>query len=327
MEAIVVEDGVCVLRRVPAPALPPGCVRISVRAAGVNRADLAQKAGRYPPPPGASPILGLEVSGVVTEVADGVEPWRPGDPVCALLAGGGYATEVVVDARHVLPLPPGVDHVGAAAVVEVFATAWLNLQGEGGLEGRTGARVLLHAGASGVGTAAIQLCRVLGHESFVVVGSDEKLAQCLALGASGGANRHAGPWLPHARAWRADGVDLVLDPVGADTLADDLEVLGTDGVLVVIGLLSGRQAPLDLGRLLVKRLRIQGSTLRSRSDAFKAELVATLRARVWPHFLDGTLRPLVHATFPLAEAEAAHALLASNATTGALVLEVPLRGR
>lgn len=320
VRAIEVVDGRCRATRIPAPPLLPGSVRIAVEAAGVNRADLAQKAGRYPPPPGASPVLGLEVSGVVSEVADDVTAWRVGDAVCALLAGGGYADEVVVDAGHVLPLPAGLDHVQAAAVVEVFATAWLNLQHEGALAGRKGASVVVHAGASGVGTAVVQLCRLAGHATFVVVGSEAKLARCRALGADAGAVRHDEPWLPLAKAWRPQGVDLILDPVGADTFADDLEALAPDGVLVLLGLLSGRHAPCDLGRVLARRLRIQGSTLRARSSAFKARLVAELREEVWPHFATGALRAVVHATFPLEQAEAAHALLATNETVGALVL-------
>lgn len=322
MRAVDVIGGRCVVTEVPRPVPGPGEVRIAVHAAGVNRADLVQKAGRYPPPPGASPILGLEVAGTIAEVGPEVTAWRTGDPVCALLAGGGYAEHVVVDARHVLPRPDGLSHVQAAAMVEVFATAWLNLMQEGGLADRPGATVVVHAGGSGVGTAAVQLCRLTGHPVFVTAGSDDKLARCRALGADGGANRHDGPWRHHVQAWRPDGVDLVLDPVGAAYLGDNVAVLAPDGRLVLIGLLSGRTAELDLGLVLSRRLRVQGSTLRSRDAGFKASLIRALRTDVWPHVDDGSLVPIVDRTFPLDEAEAAHAHVASNDTFGAVVLTV-----
>lgn len=322
MHAIDVVDGHCVLVELPAPALRPGTVRIAVTAAGVNRADLSQKAGTYPPPPGASPILGLECAGRITEVSNDVTAWSVGDRVCALLAGGGYASEVVIDARHVLPIPDALTDVDAAAVVEVFATAWLNLMTVGGLRGRTGTRVLLHAGGSGVGTAAVQLAHQWGHRVFVTAGDAQKVARCVSLGADGGAVRHDGPWVDAVRAWAPDGVDVILDPVGGSYLADNLQALGTDGRLVLIGLLGGRTAPVDLGRVLVKRLSVLGSTLRSRTADDKATLVAELREHVWPLLGDGTLVPVLDRTFPLADAEAAHAHLASNTSVGAVVLTV-----
>lgn len=321
MEAIDVVDGTCRLVQVPSPPMRPGCVRIAVQASGVNRADLVQKAGRYPPPPGASPILGLECAGVVTELADDVAGVAVGDAVCALLSGGGYAEEVVVEAGCVLPVPQGLDAVQAAAIVEVWATAWLNLMRLGGLAQRPqGARVVLHAGASGVGTAGVQLLREAGHRAFVTVGSPDKVARCVALGAEGGAVRHDGPWRDAVKAWAPDGVDVILDPVGADYLSDDLTVLAPEGRLILIGLLSGRQAEVDLGRVLVKRLRIEGSTLRARSVAFKSHLLRELADATWAGFADGTYQPILDRTFPLAEAEAAHAHVASNDTIGAVVL-------
>lgn len=323
MKAVLVRDGRCVLDDTDAPPLLPGTVRIAVTTAGVNRADLAQKAGRYPPPPGESPILGLEVAGVIAEVSGAVDAWRPGDRVCALLGGGGYATEVVVPAGQVLPIPSGLSDVEAAAIVEVAATAWLNLVDVGGLGRCTGARVLVHAGGSGVGTAVVQLAHALGHRTFVTAGDDAKIARCVALGADGGWNRHRGSFREAVAAWAPDGVDLVLDPVAGAYLDDDLAVLAVDGRVVVLGLMGGRTASIDAGRLLVRRLSIVGSTLRSRSPAAKAALCAALRADVWPRYADGTLRPIVDRTFPLAEAEAAHAHLASDATFGAVVLTVP----
>lgn len=312
-------SGALTLVDVPSEPLRPGTVRLAVRASGVNRADLVQRAGAYPPPPGASPILGLEAAGEVVEVAPDVTGWAVGDRGAALLAGGGYADEVVVDARHVLPIPEGVGYDSAASFVEVFATAWLNLVDVGGLRGRTGASVLLHAGGSGVGTAAIALCRLLGHRCFVTVGSAEKIARCVALGADGGWNRHDGPWLDAVRAWAPGGVDMILDPVGASHFDQNLTALGLEGRLVVIGGMSGRSAQIDLGRLLVKRLSVVGSTLRSRSDEAKATLIAELREQVVPAWAE--VAPIVDRRFSVEHAQDAHDYMGSNQSFGCLVLE------
>ncbi|MEC9482723.1 MAG: NAD(P)H-quinone oxidoreductase, partial [Halomonas sp.] len=253
MHAITLEDQTLQWAEHSAPAaVAPDEVRIRVAWAGMNRADLMQRAGNYPPPPGASEILGLEVSGTVIEAGARVERFGPGQKVCALLAGGGYAEEVVVHQCQVLPVPQGYGLREAAALPEVFATAWLNLFMEGAL--RPGERVLLHAGASGVGTAAIQLCRAFGHPCFVTVGSERKLEQCLALGADAGWNRHQGSFVEAVRNW--GGADMILDPVGAGYLADNQQVLNTDGRLVLIGLMGGRKAELDMGRMLMKRQRL-----------------------------------------------------------------------
>lgn len=303
----------------PAPEAPgPGEVRLSVAWAGVNRADLMQRAGHYPPPPGASPILGLEVSGHVSEIGEGVSGLAAGQRVCALLAGGGYAEEVVVDARQVLPLPEGLDLRQGAALPEVFATAWLNLFMEGALA--PGERMLLHAGASGVGTAAVQLCRAFGHPCFVTVGSEAKLAACRELGADAGWNRHRGSFVDAVKAW--GGADVILDPVGASYLADNQRVLNSDGRLVVIGFMGGRQAALDFGRLLMKRQRLIGSTLRGRPPAGKGEILEALHARVWPRLASGEIVPLIDRSWPIAEAEAAHAHVAADANIGKVLLEV-----
>lgn len=293
-------------------------VRLKVAWAGVNRADLMQRAGQYPPPAGASATLGLEVSGTVMAVGEGVTGLAVDQPVCALLAGGGYAEEVVVDARQVLPLPSGLGLREAAALPEVFATAWLNLFMEGALA--PGERVLLHAGASGVGTAAIQLCRAFAHPCFVTVGSEAKLAACRELGADAGWNRHAGSFVDAVKAW--GGADMILDPVGASYLADNQRVLNADGRLVVIGLMGGRQAELDLGRLLMKRQRLIGSTLRARPPAAKGEILAALQVHVWPRLASGELVPLVDRTWPIAEAEAAHDHVRRDANIGKVLLEV-----
>ncbi|TBV05450.1 NAD(P)H-quinone oxidoreductase [Phytopseudomonas dryadis] len=300
----------------PVPACDVGEIRIRVAAAGLNRADLLQRAGLYPPPPGASDILGLECAGIVSEVGAG-SAWQVGDRVCALLAGGGIAEEVVVDARHVLPVPDGLSLHEAAGLPEVYATAWLNLFQLGGL--KPGEKVLLHAGASGVGSAAIQLCKAFGSPCWVSVGSPERLAYCESLGAVGGAIRGE------------DGLEalndfapfeVILDPVGASYAALNLKLLARDGRWVNIGLMGGRKAELDLALLLGKRIQLIGSTLRNRDELFKADLLRDLRQHVWPLFGEGRLKPQLARSFPIEDAEAAFATLESNQVNGKLVLVV-----
>ena len=293
-------------------------VHIEVAWAGVNRADLMQRAGQYPPPPGASEVLGLEVSGSVVALGPEVEKLQVGQQVCALLAGGGYAEKVCVDERQVLPVPDGLGLREAAALPEVYATAWLNLFIEGQLA--EDEQVLLHAAASGVGTAAIQLCREFGHPCFVTVGSDEKLKRCLSLGARAGWNRHQGSFVEAVKAFGE--VNLILDPVGASYLADNQRVLAADGRMVVIGLMGGRHAELDIGRLLMKRQRLIGSTLRARSPEDKGRILGELARHVWPRLERGELAPLIDADWPIEEVEAAHQHLADNANTGKLLLRV-----
>ncbi|WP_160287922.1 NAD(P)H-quinone oxidoreductase [Pseudomonas knackmussii] len=299
----------------PAPACAPGQIRIRVAAAGLNRADLLQKAGLYPPPPGASDILGLECAGVVSETGAGVT-WQVGDRVCALLAGGGMAEEVVVDARHALPVPAGLSLADAAALPEVYATAWLNLFQLGGL--KPGEKVLLHAGASGVGSAGIQLCKAFGSSCWVSVGSADRLAYCEALGAEGGVLR--GDDLQSLRDFAP--FDLILDPVGANYAELNLQLLRQDGRWVVIGLMGGRKAELDLALLLGKRIQLTGSTLRSRDADFKAQLIAELGEKVWPLFASGQLKPQLERQFAAKEAELAFETLASNQVQGKVVLLV-----
>ncbi|ANF85452.1 NAD(P)H-quinone oxidoreductase [Pseudomonas antarctica] len=299
----------------PSPTCDVGQVRIRVAAAGLNRADLLQRAGLYPPPPGASHVLGLECSGVISEVGAG-SSWQVGDRVCALLAGGGMAEEVVVDARHVLPVPEGLSLAEAAALPEVYSTAWLNLFQLAGL--KPGEKVLLHAGASGVGSAAIQLCKAFGSPCWVSVGSAERLAYCEALGAQGGVVRTDG-----IEGLRDFGpFDVILDPVGGNYAALDLKLLALDGRWVLIGLMGGRDAQLDLAQVLGKRIQLLGSTLRSRSDEFKADLLSDLSQQVWPLFAEGRLNPQLAKTFSIRDAEAAFAALASNQISGKLVLVI-----
>jgi putative PIG3 family NAD(P)H quinone oxidoreductase len=310
-------SGRLTLATVPRPSPAHGEVLIRVRATAVNRADLLQRQGQYPPPLGASDILGLECAGVIAELGDDVRRWQEGEAVCALLSGGGYAEYVCVDARHCLPVPYGYSFAQAAALPEAFATAWLNLYREARLQ--PGERVLIPAGASGVGTAAIQLCRLTGNPCFVSVGTAEKLERCLALGATGGVVRGLQSL---AHLLKPEGVDVILDPVAGSSLAEHLALLRSDGRLILIGLMGGREATLDLGRILIKRLQLLGSTLRSRSAADKAALIADLHARVWPHFSSGALTPVIDQVLPWSEVEAAHARLAANLNIGKVVLEL-----
>lgn len=319
MHAIVIKDSNLSWQPVPDITSPTaGEVVIEVAWAGVNRADLMQRAGHYPPPRGASDILGLEVSGVIVEVGERVTHLRLGDKVCALLEGGGYAEKVKVDAQQVLPLPSGFDLRRGAALMEAFATAWLNVFMLGRLT--EGERVLIHAGASGVGTAAIQLCRALQHPCFVTVGSDEKLALCRQLGADAGHNRHQGSFVDAVKAW--GGADVILDPVGAGYLPDNQGVLNMDGRLVLIGLMEGRKGELDMGRLLVKRQQLIGSTLRSKSPAAKGDILAELALHVWPRLESGEIEPLIDSEYSITDVEAAHQHMTNNASSGKLLLEV-----
>jgi putative PIG3 family NAD(P)H quinone oxidoreductase len=286
-----------------------------VAAAGLNRADLLQKAGLYPPPPGASQVLGLECSGVISEVGAG-SSWQVGDRVCALLAGGGMAEEVVVDGRHVLPVPEGVSLIEAAALPEVYATVWLNVFQLAAL--KPGEKVLLHAGASGIGSAAIQLCKAFGNPCWVSVGSAERLAYCEALGAQGGVVR-----TDDLESLRDFGpFDVILDPVGGNYSALNLKLMALDGRWVLIGLMGGREAQLDLAQVLAKRVQLLGSTLRSRDDQFKADLLSDLGQQVWPLFAEGRLSPQLAKAFAVKDAEAAFAELASNTVAGKLVLVI-----
>ncbi|MEM7079302.1 MAG: NAD(P)H-quinone oxidoreductase [Pseudomonadota bacterium] len=319
MKAIVVEGEHLNWTEVADEACGVGQVRIRNVATAINRADLVQRAGGYPPPPGASPIMGLECAGEVIEVGEGVSRVAAGDRVCALLAGGGYAEEVVVPAGQVLPAPAGLDLVDAAALPEVFATAYLNLYMEAGLQ--PGEKVVLHAGASGVGTAAIQMLKASHNPCFVTAGNEEKIARCVALGADGGHCRYDGEFLPALRAWAGEaGVDVVLDPVGAQYLSDNLAALGLGGRLVLIGLMGGAQTQINLGALMMKRVRVIGSTLRARPIAEKAAVMQALQEHIWPAIAAGEIQPVIETRFAIEEAEAAHALVAGNNTVGKVLL-------
>jgi len=310
-------EGSLTLVEVPAPALQAGEVRIAVHATAVNRADLIQRAGHYRPPPGATDILGLECAGVVTELAPEVTDWQVGDRVCALLSGGGYASEVCVPAGQLLPIPDTLAFDEAAALPEVVCTVHDALFVQAAVQ--PGERVLIHAGGSGIGTMALQLMRELGALTAVTA-SAEKLPRCLALGATTAIDRKAGDWWAHPS--MKTGFDVVLDPVGAGYLPHDLAVLNTRGRVVLLGLMGGRRAEIDLGRVLVKRLQILGTVLRARSTAEKADVVERVRAEVWPWIATGRVKPITDVVLPLARAEEAHRRLAANQTTGKVVLSL-----
>lgn len=296
----------------------PDEVLVDVRATAVNRADLSQARGNYPPPPGASQVLGLEMAGVVAEVGASVAGWRPGDRVCALLSGGGYAERVAVPAGMLLRLPDGWSFAQGAAVPEVWYTAFINLFDEGQL--RALETVLIHAGASGVGTAAIQLVVDAGARAIVTVGSPQKMAFCRELGATAINYKEQDFSVEVMAATEGQGVDIILDPVGGAYLARNVGVLRRFGRLVNIGLLSGPMGELNMGQLLGKRLRIVGSTLRTRPPAEKIAITGRFGANVMPKLADGRLRQIIDTVFPIAEAQAAHEYVLANRNIGKVVL-------
>ena len=310
-----------VLDELPTPDPAPGQVRIAVAAAGVNRADVLQRQGHYAPPQGESPIPGLEVSGTIDAVGEGVTQWLVGDEVCALLAGGGYAAQVVVPAGQVLPVPSGVSVVDAAALPEVAATVWSNLVLVGGLT--AGETLLVHGGSSGIGTMAIQLAHALGAHVAVTAGSAQKLEVCRSLGADVLVNYRDDDFVEAVKAATGGaGVDVILDNMGAKYLARNIDALAAYGRLMVIGLQGGTRAELDLGVLLRKRASVAATSLRARPAAEKAAIVAAVREHVWPLIEAGAVRPIVHARMPLAQAADAHRLLESSTHIGKVLLTV-----
>jgi putative PIG3 family NAD(P)H quinone oxidoreductase len=305
----------------PPPALVPGSLRIRVAATAVNRADLLQRRGLYPPPPGASPILGLECAGVVSEVAPDVTGWRKGARAMALLAGGGYAEEVVVDAGSALPVPEKLSLEQAAALPEVFLTVFSNVFELGGLA--PGGSVLVHGGGSGIGTAAIQLVKAADARILVTAGSDAKCERCLTLGADAAVNYRTGDFVAEARRLTGgEGVDVVLDSIGAAYFERNLAALRVGGRLVLIGLMGGAKTEANLAILLARRLSVIGSTLRSRSAAEKAAIVSGFRARFGRDLDAGRLRPVVDRVLPLEQAADAHRRLEASEHFGKVVLRV-----
>jgi putative PIG3 family NAD(P)H quinone oxidoreductase len=306
-------------RPVPKPAA--GEVLIKVAYAGVNRPDIVQRAGHYPPPPGATDLLGLEVSGTIAVLGDGVDGWSEGDRVCALTPGGGYAEYCVTPAAHCLPVPAGFDMVAAAALPETCFTVWHNVFQRGRL--KAGETFLVHGGSSGIGTTAIQLAKQFGARVITTAGSDEKCKACEALGADLAINYREKDWVEAVKAFAGKrGVDLILDMVGGDYVQKNLSVLAWDGRLVNIAFLKGAKVELNLGLFMIKRQTLTASTLRAQSDESKAKIAQELHDQVWPLIEARKIKPLIYRTFPLAEATEAHKLMESSAHIGKIMLLV-----
>ena len=306
-------------RETPVPAA--GEVLIRVQAAGVNRPDILQRLGKYPPPPGASDIPGLEVAGTVAALGTATARWKVGDTVCALVAGGGYAEYCVAPEPQCLPIPASLDASRAAAVPETYFTVWTNLFQRAYLQ--SGETVLIHGGASGIGTTAIQLARAAGATVYATAGSREKCTACEQLGAAHALNYQTMDFVQAViELTSGRGVNVILDIVGGDYLERNIECLSIDGRLVQIGLLGGARSELNLGRLMQKRLTVTGSTLRIRSVAEKGAIARELETHVWPLLASGKVAPVIHGTLPLTRAADAHRLLEAGQVIGKLVLTV-----
>lgn len=303
----------------PVPAPGPGEILIRVAAAGVNRPDVLQRRGLYNPPAGASPLPGLEVAGHIAALGSGVAGWSVGDTVCALVAGGGYAEYCVAPAPQCLPVPGGLSLTEAAGLPETFFTVWTNVFDRGRLQ--AGERFLVHGGTSGIGTTAIQLAKARGAIVFATAGGAEKAQACRDLGADVAIDYRAEDFAAVVRE-KTDGrgVDVILDMVGGDYVARNIDALAVDGRQVSIAFLRGSKVDIDLQKVMIKRLTLTGSTLRPRSVAEKGAIAAALKAEAWPLIAAGRVRPVIHSTFPLAQAAEAHALMETNAHIGKIIL-------
>ena len=309
------------LQDVDDPSPGPGEVLVKVAASAVNRADIMQRRGFYDPPPGTSPFPGLECSGTIAELGAGVSGWAVGDPVCALLTGGGYAELVAVPSGQLLPVPDGVDLVEAAGLPEVACTVWSNVFMTAGLQ--PGETLLVHGGSSGIGTMAIQLAKALGARVAVTAGSREKLDRCAELGADILVNYRVQDFVEIVQeATDGRGADVVLDNMGAKYLERNVDVLATNGRLVIIGMQGGRKAELDINKLMRKRAAVIGTTLRARPADEKAAIVASVREHVWPLVADGHVKPVIDSRFPMAEAAAAHERVEESLHVGKVLLVV-----
>ncbi|HEX4916044.1 MAG TPA: NAD(P)H-quinone oxidoreductase [Vicinamibacterales bacterium] len=305
----------------PDPVPAAGEVLIDVDAAGVNRPDVIQRYGKYPPPPGASDIPGLEIAGRVAALGDGVGGFAVGDRVCALVAGGGYAEKAAVPHQQVLPIPKGLSAIQAAGIPETFFTVWTNVFQRGKLQ--SGESILIHGGTSGIGTTAIQLAKAFGARVFTTAGSDEKCAAARQLGADEAFNYRTTDWVAEGRrASGGRGLDVILDIVGADYIPRNLDLLAVEGRLVQIAFLKTAKAELDFSIMMRKRAWITGSTLRPRTPAEKGAIARELHQHVWPLLERGAVMPIIHETFPLAEASEAHRLMESSTHIGKIILEV-----
>jgi len=306
-------------RPVPIPAANE--VLIEIAAAGVNRPDVLQRKGGYPPPPGASDIPGLEVAGTVVAAGAGANTWKTGDRVCALVTGGGYAEYVAAPAPQCLPIPRGLTLVEAAGLPETFFTVWVNVFERAGLKGSE--TLLIQGGSSGIGVTAIQMARAFGHRVFVTAGSAEKCTACEKLGASRAINYRTEDFVAVVKELTGGkGVDVILDMVGGDYVPRELACLADDGRLSLIAFLGGTRATIDMTDILRRRLTITGSTLRARSVEVKGAIAQSLEQKVWPLIEAGRIKPVIYRTFRLEEASAAHALMESSAHVGKIILEV-----
>jgi NADPH:quinone reductase len=304
----------------PDPVPAAGEVLIDVDAAGVNRPDVIQRYGKYPAPPGASDLPGLEVAGRIAALGNGVNGWTIGDRVCALLAGGGYAERAAVPQEQVLPIPKGMTGIQAAAIPETFFTVWTNVFQRARL--RTGESILVHGGTSGIGTTAIQLARAFGARVFTTAGSDEKCEAAQKLGAEQAFNYKTTDWVAESKKATGGGVDVILDIVGGDYIPRNLDLLAVEGRLVQIAFLKQARAEIDFSLVMRKRAWITGSTLRPRSPAEKGAIARDLHQHVWPLLEQGVVAPVIHETFPLAQASEAHRLMESSTHIGKIVLDV-----
>ena len=305
----------------PAPQAQAGEVVIEVSYAGVNRPDVLQRSGSYPPPPGASPVLGLEVAGRVHAVAADVKQWKAGDLVCALTPGGGYAEYCAVPAAHCLPVPKGLSLQDAASLPENFYTVWTNVFDRGRL--KAGETFLVHGGSSGIGLTAIQLAKAFGATVYTTVGNQEKAAFCRNIGADAAINYREQDFVAEvAQLTGKKGVDLILDMVGGPYIEKNLKSLALEGRVVQIAFLQGSKVALDVLPLMIKRLTFTGSTLRPRTVVQKAAIAQELHKQVWPLLESGKVKPVIHATFPLKDARLAHELMESSKHIGKIMLEV-----
>ena len=323
MRAVVAEGygepEVLRLEEVPDPVLARDEVLVEVAATAVNRGDTLQRRGYYPPPPGASEIIGLECSGTIVDVGEDVSRWSTGDQVCALLAGGGYGSLVAVPAGQLMPVPAGVDLVSAAALPEVACTVWANVHLAAAL--REGETLLVHGGGGGIGTFAIQLAKARGHRVFTTAGSEEKLAECRRLGADVAVNYREEDFVEVLReATDGAGVDVILDNMGASYLGRNLDLLATGGRLAIIGMMGGTKAELNIGRLLQKRASVIATSLRPRPTSEKSAICRQVESEVWPLVEAGHIRPVVHSVLPIEQVAQAHRLVEESGHIGKVLL-------
>jgi len=309
------------LEELATPTPGPGEILIKVEAAGVNRPDTIQRMGFYAPPPGSPDTPGLEVAGTVVALGDNANQWNVGDRVCALVGGGGYAEYCVAHESHALPIPHGFNAIEAAGLPETFFTVWTNVFERGALKG--GESLLIHGGSSGIGTTAIQLAHIFGSRVFITAGSAEKCAACLELGAEAAINYKTQDFVAEVKALTEKrGVDVILDMVGGDYIPRNIEAAARDGRIVSIAFLNGSTAEVNFMPVMLKRLTLTGSTLRPRSIAEKASIAAALKEKVWPLMDAGRVKPLIDATFPLADADKAHALMEKSSHIGKIILTI-----